>query len=93
MRNAKILSFMEHDEEKTLSGLRLDVWTVIRRSAEWGRTCDEIERMLVRSHQSVSPRIWELIHQQVIVFSGKYRKTVSGCRARVYVLPKYAKSA
>lgn len=86
------LTFMvDEDTEARLTGLRLDVWNVIRRSAEYGRTCDEIEKILEQPHQSVSPRILELVQLHAIVASKAKRKTERGVSARVYVLSKYAK--
>lgn len=81
----------EHDDiGAKLRGLRLDVWNAIRRAAEYGQTCEEIEHRLGRLHQSVGPRIRELLDRRMIAISRQTRRTHSGYKARVYVLPTYA---
>jgi len=65
--------------------LRKKVLEYVRRAAQEGATCDEAERDLGLSHQTCSPRFWELRHRARIVDSGRVRKTRSGRNAVVWV--------
>src|SRR5690242_15924933 len=57
---------------------RAEVVLAAVRAAADGLTCDEAELVLGWSHQSVSPRINGLARQELIVDSGRRRKTRSG---------------
>ena len=70
-------------------GVRATVLDLIRGAGSMGHTDDEIERHLDRSHQSVSPRRCELMLSGEVVWSGLYRKTRTGRKARVWVTPEY----
>lgn len=63
--------------------LRRAVYDLIAAASE-GLTCDEVEVVLGRSHQSVSARITELKAQGRIVVAGR-RPTRTGSPAAVYV--------
>jgi len=52
-----------------------------------GLTCDEVEALSGLSHQSASPRIFELAKAGRIVDSGKRRRTRGGRGAVVYIIP------
>lgn len=61
------------------------VYAVIAQSPD-GATCDEVEKRLGLSHQTVSPRVWDLHHNLGrIVDSGARRTTRSGRKAVVYL--------
>ena len=51
-----------------------------------GWTCDELEVHMGMRHQTVSPRLLELVEAGRIEDSGERRPTRSGRGARVYVL-------
>lgn len=63
-------------------------WTVLCAicEAQDGLTTDELETQLGQSHQTVSPRIWELarkIQPPLLVYSEDKRRNQSGRNARV----------
>ena len=51
-----------------------------------GLTCDEIEVMLEARHQSVSSRIRAAVKNDLVINSGKKRKTRSGRNFKVFQL-------
>jgi len=51
-----------------------------------GLTCDEIEVMLEARHQSVSSRIRHGVKNDLVINSGKKRKTRSGRNAIVWTI-------
>jgi DNA adenine methylase len=51
-----------------------------------GLTCDEVEEILDMRHQTISPRVNELMKQGLISDSGLRRKTRSGHEAAVWVV-------
>ena len=53
-----------------------------------GATCWEVEQALKLSHQTASPRIWELKRLGLVVATGARRKTGSGRGAEVLVAPR-----
>jgi hypothetical protein len=69
------------------SRLRGLVFETIKRSGADGMTCDGTEELLLLSHQTCSPRFWELHKRNLIVDSGRRRKTRSGRSAVVYIVP------
>jgi hypothetical protein len=77
------LSVKEHT-----GALRILVVRFIYRQSLRGATCDEIERALMLSHQTVSARVTEAKARGEIVPSGERRPTRSGRKAAVYVDPE-----
>ena len=55
-----------------------------------GATCDEVEAALGLKHQTCSARIRELRDKGLLVDSGYQRKTRSGRKAAVMVVPAFA---
>lgn len=55
-------------------------------AAQGGLTCDEVEVALDMRHQTISPRVNELMKQGLIADSGLRRKTRSGHEAAVWVV-------
>ncbi len=51
-----------------------------------GLTCDEVEEILDMRHQTISPRVNELMNQGLISDSGLRRKTRSGHEAAVWIV-------
>jgi len=76
------------DVESKLSELQLKVYDLIR-SAGWdGKTCDEIEEALIRSHQSISARVNELENYKpkpLIERRAARRKTRAGGKGFIFV--------
>ena len=70
--------------ENSAGGTRARVLALIRSSGEEGHTDDEIEAALEMRHQSASARRRELVLNGSIVWSGRKRKTRSGCNANVW---------
>lgn len=77
------------DVESLLSDLQLQVYNLIR-SAGWeGKTVDELEVALDKSHQSVSARVNELENwkpKPLIERRAAKRATRSGRKAFIFVL-------
>ena len=71
--------------EVEASQLREAVFGFIAGFGKHGATCDEVEVMMGRSHQSVSARITELKKARRIVQRGR-RKTRSGRPADIHVV-------
>ncbi len=67
-----------------LTNLRQRIWMEIAKSAN-GMTCEEVEAALDLRHTTASARITELKDEGAIRESGRYRRTISGRRANVYV--------
>ena len=67
-----------------LTALASQVWETIKGESFLGATCDEIEKKLDLSHQTVSARIRELCLKKKIIDSGVRRTTRSGRRAIVW---------
>jgi hypothetical protein len=67
-------------------GVRRRVFEAVVRAGALGLTSDEIESMLGKPHQCVSPRVHELMVERLIVDSGKRRRTREGREAVVYVV-------
>jgi hypothetical protein len=65
--------------------LRALVFEAIHKTGVDGLTCDGAEALLALSHQTCSPRFWELHKAGLIVDSGRRRKTRSNRTAVVYV--------
>lgn len=65
--------------------LREKVFCLLIGSADTGLTCDEVEVILGRTHQTVSARITELVAEGRIRDSFRRRPTRSGRQARVYI--------
>jgi predicted Rossmann fold nucleotide-binding protein DprA/Smf involved in DNA uptake len=63
--------------------IRADVLAYIREGAA---TCDEVEVGLGLSHQTIGPRIRELVLMGKVRDSGSRRPTRSGRSARVFVV-------
>jgi len=59
-------------------------YDVVVHGRQIGWTCDEIETELGASHQTVSPRVYELARSGAIVDSGERRKTKTGRKATVW---------
>ena len=79
-----------HTSIKSTKGLlRAEVVASIDGQARRGATCEETERRLHRSHQSVSARITEAKARHELVDSGARRPTRTGRGAAVYVTPKW----
>lgn len=57
----------------------------IRDAGESGITCEEIEKKISRSHQSVSGNLRHIVERGVVTFNGGYGKTKSGRKARKWV--------
>lgn len=64
--------------------LREEVYRAIRACGVSGATCDQVESILDRRHQTVSARIRELVQLGRIVDTGQRRPTRSRRPARVY---------
>jgi hypothetical protein len=64
--------------------IREKVFALIASSGERGRTCDEVEAILQRSHQTVSARVRELVLAERIYDCGERRATRTGWHAVVY---------
>lgn len=77
------LSVKEH-----VGAIRLLVVRYVYRQKAKGATCDEIERMLGLSHQTVSARVTEAKARGEIVPNGERRPTRSGRMAAVLVDPE-----
>lgn len=71
--------------EHATGTLRARVLGFIKRSGEYGMTCDEIELLSGLVHQTASARVNELCKLDVIIDSGRRRKTRSGRKATVWV--------
>ena len=66
--------------------LRTKVARFLWNRAQYGATCNEMERLLQLKHETVSARIWELHNRGFIVDSGARRLTRSDRPAVVWVL-------
>lgn len=62
---------------------------ILSRGAE-GATDDEGQRALGIRVQTYTPRRYELVKEGFVVDSGMRRRTISGCRAIVWVVPEFA---
>jgi predicted transcriptional regulator len=69
--------------ESQAASLRAQILDLLRKNPD-GLTTDEIEVITGLSHQTASPRMWELHKRSLIGDSGKRRKTRSGRMATVY---------
>ena len=69
----------------TAMSVRHQVLRLIAKCGTRGLTTDEIERILARSHQTVSARVKELRNDGLVVDSGSRRRTRFGRRAAVWV--------
>lgn len=65
--------------------LRAACYVHVLASGEVGVTCDEVETIMDGRHQTISPRIRELVSEGRIIDSGRRRKTRSGRNAAVYI--------
>lgn len=65
------------------------VLTAIQAAGIYGRTCDELEGILGGRHQTVSPRVNELMKAKKIISGGR-RMTRSGRKATIWVTPENA---
>lgn len=65
------------------------IYDYIVASKHYGHTLDELSILLHRPPNSISGRLTELSYQRKIIYSGRKRRTRSGCLARVYVIPRY----
>lgn len=82
---------------KDAARLRSLVLDFITQQAERGATCDEVEVALGLSHQTISPRVWELAGSnrkanlpKLITKTERRRATRTGRTAAVYVESSYA---
>jgi hypothetical protein len=71
--------------------LRRSVLAKVVEAGSGGLTCDEVEQLLVLSHQTASARLNELAGASVIVDSGTRRLTRSRRKAIVWVAVPAAK--
>lgn len=76
----------EHPAAATLRGLRRRVFEAVYLAGPLGMTCDEIEIVTERAHQSVSARVHELARAGLLVNAGKRRRTRAGRLAVVFVV-------
>ena len=65
------------------------IYDYIVASKHYGHTLDELSILLHRPPNSISGRLTELSYQRKIIYSGRKRRTRSGCLARVYVTLNY----
>ena len=70
----------------SLPAARQRVFELIEAAEPFGLTCDQVEQLLQKPHQSVSARMTELKRDGHIVDSRKRRPTRTGSTARVYVV-------
>lgn len=68
------------------SRLREQVFAHVKEAGRRGHTTDEIEALMDRAHQAISPRIWELHRSGRIRPSGERRTTRAGRNASVWVV-------
>ncbi len=64
--------------------LRARVLELVQKAGPTGYTCEELENRLKLSHQTVSPRVTDLLKQGLIAYGENKRKTRTGRPARVY---------
>lgn len=74
-----------------LSRLQGDVLDAVRRAGKRGRTCDELEVQLGLSHQTCSPRVYELARRGWLINSGAKRLTRGQRLAIVWVTARALK--
>jgi hypothetical protein len=72
---------VKHDAQH----LRAACYVHVLASGDVGVTCDEVEVIMEGRHQTISPRIRELVSEGRIIDSGRRRKTRSGRNAAVYI--------
>lgn len=72
--------------EKSLSDLQQQILDLVRLRGWEGHTCDEVESLTGRTHQSASARLNELVEMTFLELRGTTRKTRAGRPARVYVV-------
>lgn len=65
--------------------LRAACYVHVLASGDVGVTCDEVEVIMNGRHQTISPRIRELVSEGRIIDSGRRRKTRSGRNATIYI--------
>lgn len=65
------------------------IYDYIVASKHYGHTLDELSILLHRPPNALSGRLTELSYQRKIIYSGRKRRTRSGCLARVYVTLNY----
>ena len=68
---------------------RLLIYNYIVASKHYGHTLDELSILLHRPPNALSGRLTELSYQRKIIYSGRKRRTRSGCLARVYTTLNY----
>lgn len=68
---------------------RLLIYGYIVASRHYGHTLDELSVLLNRPPNAISGRLTELSYQGKIIYSGRKRRTRSGCLARVYTTLNY----
>jgi hypothetical protein len=71
--------------EDSAPRIRARIYVSVKKSGNWGQTCDELE-ILHGRHQTVSARLRELVLDGWIFDSGRRRLTRSGRKARVYLV-------
>ena len=68
---------------------RLLIYSYITAAKHYGHTLDELSVLLNRPPNAISGRLTELSYQRKIIYSGRKRRTRSGCLARVYTTLNY----
>jgi len=80
---------------KNFTGLSWEktVFERFKKAGKDGLTDSELENLTGGSHETVSGRRNDLVRKGVVVWNGKRRKTMSGKKAKVWVLAIYADSS
>ena len=79
--------------EADLPILRERVLVELRRAGTHGRTDHELTSIIGGNADSIRPRRVRLVHDGIVVASGRSRPTPSGRQATVWVLREYRTSA